>query len=161
MAWHQKNTVNAAYTFPDASSSRPVCAACVYGSMRQKNTDHRRQHREQPTVAGQQFSLDAYTHTSLSYRRSKCGDLLTDLATGQIYPLFTKDRSSNEISHILTVFLIAHPWWKDPAIPCDRFIRVDPEKCYRSDEFIASASAFGYRIERTPPRDKHANGIAE
>ena len=62
MAWHQKNTVNAAYTFRDASASCPVCASCVYGSMRQTNTDHRRQYHEQPTVAGQQFSLDAYTH---------------------------------------------------------------------------------------------------
>ena len=129
--------------------------------MRQASTDHRRQHREKPTVAGQQFSLDAYTHTSLSYRRSKYGDLLTDLATGQIYPLFTKDRSSEEVSHVWTVFIVAHPWWKDPAVRCDRFIRVDPEKCYLSDEFAACVSAFGYRIERTPPRDKHANGIAE
>ena len=161
MAWHQKNTVNAAYTFRDASASRPVCASCVYGSMRQTNTDHRRQHREQPTVAGQQFSLDAYTHTSLSYRRSKYCDLLTDIATGQIFPLFTKDRSSEDICHQLTIFLVAHPWWKDPATPCDRFIRVDSEKSYRSEEFTACASAFGYRIERTPARDKHANGIAE
>jgi hypothetical protein len=66
MAWHQKNTVNAAYTFRDASASRPVCASFVYGSMRQTNSDYRRLHREQPTVAGQKFSLDAYTHTSLS-----------------------------------------------------------------------------------------------
>ena len=161
MAWHQKNTANAAYTFRDASASRPVCASCVYGSMRQTNTDHRRQHREQPTVAGQQFSLDAYTHTSLSYRRSKYCDLLTDIATGQIFPLFTKDRSSEDICHQLTIFLVAHPWWKDPATPCDRFIRVDSEKSYRSEEFTACASAFGYRIERTPARDKHANGIAE
>ena len=131
MAWHQKNTVNAAYTFRYASASRPVCAFCVYGSMRQTNTDHRRQHREQPTVAGQQFSLDAYTHTSLSYRRSKYCDLLTDLATGQIFPLFTKDRSSEDICHQLTIFLVAHTWWKDPAILFDRFIRVDSEKCYR------------------------------
>ena len=161
MAWHQKNSINAAYTFRDATAPRPVCASCVYGSMRQTSTDHRRQHREQPTVAGQQFSLDAYTHTSLSYRRSKHGDMLTDLATGQIFPLFTKDRSSEEVCHVWTVFIIAHPWWRDPAVRCDRFIRVDPEKCYLSEEFAACVSAFGYRIERTPPRDKHANGVAE
>ena len=161
MAWHQKNTINAAYTFRDASAPRHVCSACAYGSMRQASTNHRRQHREKPTVSGQQFSLDAYTHTSLSYRRCKHCDLLTDLATGQIYPLFTKDRSSDEICHQLTVFLVAHPWWKDPSVSCDRFIRVDSENCYISEDFIATASAFGYRVEPTPPRDKHANGIAE
>ena len=44
--------------------------------------------------------------------------------------------------------------------PCHT-IRVDSEKCYRSEELTACASAVGYRIERTPARDKHANGIAE
>lgn len=86
---------------------------------------------------------------------------MTDIATGQVFPLFTKDRTSEDLCHQMTIFLVAHPWWKDPAVPCDRFIRVDSEKCYMSQEFIACASAFGYRIERTPPRDKHANGIAE
>ena len=95
-------------------------------------------------------------------QRYKIANLPNELiATGQIFPLFTKDRSSEDICHQLTIFPVEHPWWKDPATPCDCFIRVDSEKCYRSQEFTACASAFGYRIERTPARDKHANGIAE
>ena len=61
----------------------------------------------------------------------------------------------------MTIFLVARPWWKDPPTPCDRFVRADSEKSYTSKEFIACLSAFGYRLERTPPRDKHANGVAE
>ena len=129
--------------------------------MQQARTDHRRQHREPATVAGQQWSLDAYSHNTASYRRSKYCDLLTDLVTGQVFPLYTKDRSSEELCHQMTIFLVARPWWKDPPTPCDRFVRADSEKSYTSKEFIACLSAFGYRIERTPPRDKHANGVAE
>ena len=82
---------------------------------------------------------------------------MTDIATGQILPLFTKDRSSEDICHQLTIFLVAQPWWKDPATSCD----VDSEKCYRSEEFTGCTSTFGYRIERTPARDKHANGTVQ
>lgn len=161
MTWHQKHSINAAHTFRDASLPRPACASCVYGSMQQTQIDHRRQNREQPTVAGHQFSLDAYTHTCASHRRSKCCDLMTDLATGQFFPLYTKDRSSEDLCHQMTMFLVAHPWWRDSATPCDRFVRVDPEKSYQSKAFVACLSAFGYRIERTPARDKNANGLAE
>ena len=161
MAWHQKHSTNAAYTFRDASLERPVCPACVYGSMHQTRTDHRRKHREPTTVAGQQFSLDAYSHNTVSYRRSKYCDLLTDLATGHVYPLYTKDRSSVDLCHQATMLFVSHPSWKDNPTSCDRFVRADPERSYHSKEFIACLSAFGYRIERTPARDKHANGVAE
>ena len=42
-----------------------------------------------------------------------------------------------------------------------RYIRLDPEKNYRSYEFLAFASSQGYSLERTPSRDKHAGGVAE
>ena len=86
-----------------------VCPASVYGSMHQTRTDHRRKHREPTTVTGQQFSLDAYSHSTVSYRRSKYCDLLTDLATGQVYPLYTKDRSSLDLCHQGTMLFVSHP----------------------------------------------------
>ena len=42
-----------------------------------------------------------------------------------------------------------------------QFIRLDPEWNYRSFEFQAFVSSKGYSLERTPPRDKHAGGVAE
>ena len=42
-----------------------------------------------------------------------------------------------------------------------RFIRVDAENNYSSTEFLHFASERKYTLERTPPRDKHANGVAE
>ena len=54
-----------------------------------------------------------------------------------------------------------HPECK-PSLPgVDRFIRADAEKSYRSAEFLQYLHNFGYRLEQTLPRDKHANGIAE
>ena len=41
-----------------------------------------------------------------------------------------------------------------------KYIRMDPEKS-QSDTVLSFVCAMGYKIERTPPRDKHAEGIAE
>ena len=105
MSWHQKNSINAGYTPKDAAVSRPVSSSCFYGAMHQTRTDRYRQHRSAPTVSGQQFSLDAYTYNRPSYRRHLYCDLLTDLATGRIYPLYTKDRSAPELVDKLSIFL--------------------------------------------------------
>ena len=45
----------------------------------------------------------------------------------------------------------------------DRFIRIDPEENCNSKAFLKCLSDFDYyySIERTPTRDRHANGIAE
>ena len=43
----------------------------------------------------------------------------------------------------------------------ERFIRIEPEKNYNSKAFLRCLSDFDYAVERTPPPDKHANGIAE
>ena len=94
MSWHEKKSINAGYTLKDAAVSRPVCSSCVYGAMHETRTDRYRQHRPKPTVPGQQYSLDAYTHTHPSFRRHLCYDLLTDLATGRTY---TEDRSAPEL----------------------------------------------------------------
>ena len=129
--------------------------------MHQTRTDHHRQHRLGTTIPGQQFTIDAYSHTRASYRRKLFCDLLTDTANGRIYPIFTKDRSSKELISQLSIFLALHPSWQNRHEHTDRFFRLDPENNYRSDAFLQTASAYGYRIEATAPRDKHANGIAE
>jgi hypothetical protein len=44
---------------------------------------------------------------------------------------------------------------------CGEHIRTDPEPSYMSRTFLECMARHGYEVERTPPRDKHANGIAE
>ena len=161
MKWHQQHSINAGYTTEDAESPRPVCTACVYGSMHQTPTDHRKKHRPPVNVPGQQFALDAFTTRQKSFRGHKHCDLFTDLATGQIFPVFTKDRSSaNLVSKTKTLFEM-HPSWRTPHHNILRYIRIDPESNYNSKEFLSCVAKFGYMLERSPPRDKHANGIAE
>ena len=68
MAWHLKNSTGAKYSEEDASKQRGACKGCVYGTMHQTPTDHRREHRDLPSKPGQCFTLDAYSHTSYSTR---------------------------------------------------------------------------------------------
>jgi hypothetical protein len=88
-------------------------------------------------------------------------DLFTDIGNGRIYPVFTKDRFPNVIISQTSILFAIHPSWQQRHENTDRFFRLDPENNYRSEAFKQTASAFGYRIEPTAPRDKHANGIAE
>ena len=115
------------------------------------------------SAPGCQFTLDAYSHGHKSHTGFKSADLLTDLATRRVYPVFTKDRSAPELCTRMTSFFNSHPEWKNTGsnINIDRFIRTDPERNYESDAFLAVLSHFGYRREPTAPRDKHANGVAE
>ena len=129
--------------------------------MRQTDTDHNRVHRPMISAPGCQFALDAYTHGHKSLSGFKHADILTDLATRRIYPVFTKDRSAQELCVRMISFFNSHPEWKNAGSTTDRFIRTDPEKCYESDSFQAVLAQFGYRREPTAPRDKHANGVAE
>ena len=56
----------------------------------------------------------------------------------------------------------SHPdWTTNSSREQVRFIRLDSESNYRSEEFLAFTSSIGYNLERTPVRDKHANGVAE
>ena len=161
MAWHRQHTIGANYSTKDASTPRPICTACVQGTMRQTSTDHLRIHRQLSPSYGSQFALDAYTNTHRSLSGFKTVDILTDLYTKRSYPCFTKDRGAVELTRSVTLVLQSHPEWKpsDPTI--DRFIRAGAEKSYRSAEFLQCLHKFGYRLEPTPPRDKHANGVAE
>lgn len=175
MQWHRKNTPGAQYTDDDANKPRGVCRGCVLGGMRQKSTDHKRIHRAKPSHPGQQLSLDAFSNTTPSRDGFRFCDIYTDLFTGIRYPVFTKSRSAPELVDKTTILLDLHADWNrtdpdrmitlsrdhqsDPPDP--RFIRVDAESNYKSTEFLHCAASYRYTLERTPPRDKHANGIAE
>ena len=42
MVWHRQHSIRAAYSAADAATPRPVCGACVRGTMRHASTDHLR-----------------------------------------------------------------------------------------------------------------------
>ena len=98
MIWHMKNSTNAKFTEEDTNRQRGACKGCVYGTMHQTGTDHRREHTDLPVQPGQCFSLDAYQHNCYSAREYKYCDIYTDLATRRCYPVYTKDRSAHELS---------------------------------------------------------------
>ena len=163
MEWHRTHSTGAAYTRNDAKAHRPVCQACVQGTMRQASTDHLRVHRQPALIPGSQFAMDAYTHEKNAGKFRYC-HFLTDLTTRRVYPVFTRERGAEELGVQVTILFESHPEWKNTttsADPIDRFIRLDAEKSYRSVEFTKVIGSFGYRTEPTPPRDKHANGVAE
>ena len=175
MQWHRKNTPGADFTDEDANMPRQLCTGCVLGGMRQGSTDHRRVHRPRPSLPGQQFSVDAFSCTTTSRNGHNYCDLFTDLSSGVRYPVFTKTRTAAELCEKTSILFDLHPEWSnsnknrtitvctdDPSDPPDpRFIRVDAESNYRSTEFLHCTAKYSYKLERTPPRDKHANGIAE
>ena len=142
-------------------SSRSAWEACIQGGMKQSSTDHRREHRERPTAPGQSFSLDAYANSVKSSTGNKHTDIFVDHYSRRYYPVHTKDRSSAEICAKADILFNSHPEWKDTGEPSKRTIRLDPENNYSSVEFLAFAHKHGYKLEHTPPRDKHAGGIAE
>ena len=89
-------------------------------------------------------------------------DIYTDLATRRCYPVYTKDRSAHELcAQSLKLFNQYPEWQYVHDTDTRRFIRLDPERNYRSNEFSGFVSSKGYQLERTPPRDKHAGGVAE
>ena len=110
------------------------------------------------TLVGQQFSLDAYTHSTPSFRNNRYTHILTDLASGQHYPIYTKDRSAPELCARIGAFFDLTPQWNHNTPGVNRFIRHDPEANYRSEEFTALCARYRYRLEHIAPRDKHANG---
>jgi hypothetical protein len=129
--------------------------------MPQTATDNRRTHRVPSGVAGSQFTLDAYSHGSASYRGFRYGDIFTDINTGASYAIMTKDRGAEELCLRSGALFDSRPEWRSTGSDIDRFIRVDPELSYQSIQFMQHASKYGYRVEATPPRDKHATGIAD
>lgn len=129
--------------------------------MHQTPTNPHRVHRSRPLLVGQQFTMDAYSHTVKSLHGFMYCDLLTCLASRQVFPVFTKNRNATELCTRISSVFNAHPEWKQTGEPVLRFIRIDPELNYHSEEFRECMHGFGYIVEKTPPRDKHAGGIAE
>ena len=130
--------------------------------MHQTGTDHRREHTDLPVKPGQCFSLDAYQLNCYSARGYKHCDIFTDLAIHRCYPVYTKDRSAHELCAQSLKLFNQHPEWQYfHDTDTRRFIRLDPERNYRSNKFSAFVSSKGYQLERTPSRDKHAGGVAE
>ena len=83
-----------------------------------------------------------------------------------IYCNFTKSRAAEDMVKSFTLLWNLNPTWRvfDHARPDPRnplYIRMDPETGYRSDTMLRFMADHGYKTELTPPRDKHAGGIAE
>ena len=178
MLWHRNNTVGAAYQSEDAAQARRLRKGCIEGGMRQTGTDHRRDHRLPPNHPGSQFAMDAFACKYTSATGNRYCDILTDLYSRVSYCVLTKNRSAEELVDKLSIFFDGHPEWRhsgspddriftydnaeDKTMPADdRLIRLDAESSYKSTEFLAMAYKYNYRLEHTPPRDKHAGGIAE
>ena len=162
MQWHRDNSLNGKYTDEDVKRHRGVCQGCVYGALHQTPTDPYRDHRPIPVIPGQCFALDAYTHPIESSRGHFYCDIFTDLATRRHYPVFTKDRSAQELCEKTRHLFIKHPEWEyNRSRTQARFIRLDSESSYKSIEFLSFTNSIGYSLEYTPVRDKHAGGIAE
>ena len=114
-----------------------------------------------PYDPGQQFVVDAFTHHSVGSHGFVYAHLFTDLASRQVYPVFTKTKLVAELKDRMAVLFHAHPEWKPNGTAIDRKIKVDMEAGYQSNEFAEFCHSLGYRIESSPTRDKHAHGVAE
>ena len=91
---------------------------------------------------------------------------MRDGANQIIFCLFTKSRGKEEIVNGFTKMMDLNPTWKvfdhchkDHLNP--RFFRMDSETSYKSAEIRTFFSDIGYKIEHTPPRDKHDGGLAK
>jgi hypothetical protein len=123
MEWHRTHSTGAAYTRNDAKAHRPVCQACVQGTMRQASTDHLRVHRAPAPIPGSQFALDAYTHAERGAGRFKYCDLFTDLTTRRVYPVFTRDRGAQELCDQVSMLFESHPEWRNAPSTSNRSVR--------------------------------------
>jgi hypothetical protein len=161
--WHRKNSVNAQYTTKDATdSTQKICEACVRGGMRHISTDHRKEHQPEVIRPGQKFTIDCYTHKHVSRAGNKYADIIVDLASRRVHVLVAKTRTSEElISNMQGLFVQYPDWFINIDHNVDRSFLADPEEKYHSREFKKFLFDNKYRVESTPPRDKHAGGVAE
>ena len=164
--WHREHSKHANFTDAEANLLRPVCQIRIYGESRQIVTDPHRDHRQRPTIAGQCFAIDAFSCAHTSARGYKYCDVMRDLGSQMIYCHFTKSRSAPDVVKALTRTWDLNPTWLvyDNTVPGSsnaRFIRMDPESAYKSEDVLRFAAKHEYKIEHTAPRDKHAGGVAE
>ena len=142
MQWHQKNTIGANYTDKDAAAPRGICQGCALGSAHQYPTNqHYVMTGNKPHDPGQQFVVDAFAHYSVGHSGYVYAHLSTDLASRQVYPVFTKSKLVSELTINMSELFYAHPDWKPNGSIIDRKIKVDMEAGYQSAEFRESCSA--------------------
>ena len=164
--WHREHSKNAKFTDAYIARIRPICRTCAYGESRQMGTDNHRVHRPMPTIPGQVFYIDAFSCSVTSVRGFKYCDLMRDGASQMIYCNFTRSRSAQDIIQALTITWNKNPEWLfygdlQPGQPNPRYVRMDSESAYKSAAVLQFLGDRGYKTEFTPPRDKHAGGIAE
>jgi hypothetical protein len=109
MEWHRKISINGAYSKQDAATPRPVCHACAQGAMRQAATDPHREHRDKPILLGQQLTMDAFQAPTKSLAGNKYCDLITDLTNYWIQPVFTRNRTAEELVRAVSGLFNKHP----------------------------------------------------
>ena len=148
MRWYQQNTIGANYTDKDAAAAaRGICQGCALGSAHQYPTT---QHYVKSTVAhdpGQQFVVDAFTQHSVGTSGFIYAHLFTDLASSQVYPVFTKSKLVTELIARMALLFHSHPEWKPNGSAVDRKIKVDMEAGYQSAKFAEYCHSLSYRIE--------------
>ena len=105
MQWHQKNTIGANYTDKDAAAPRGICQGCALGSAHQYPTNQHYIMSDTPHDPGQQFVVDAFTHHSVGHSGYVYAHLFTDLASRQVYPVFTKTKLVSEDNQHVRTFL--------------------------------------------------------
>lgn len=70
--------------------------------------------------------------------------------------------TSDELCERIGVFFDMHPaWLLTASADTPRYVRVDPENNYKSEQFLRLMAQYKYYIEHSPTRDKHAQGQAE
>ena len=104
--------------------------------------------------------MDAFSHNVPSNNGNYYADTLTDSASRRRHVVFTKDRRASSLVAALRVLFLKKPHWSVRTSTL-KTIRLDSEGAYTSDAFLQFVSEHGFTLEFTPPRDKHANGIAE
>ena len=154
MQWHQKNTIGANYTDKNAASARGICQGCAFGSAHQYPPNQHYVKSDTPYDPGQQFVVDAFTHHSIGAGGFVYAHLFTDLASRQVYPVFTKSKLVVELTEMMSKLFFAHPEWKPNGTAIDRKIKIDMETGYQSEDFKEYCHSLGYRIETSPTRDR-------
>ena len=122
MRWHQQNTIGANYTDKDAAAARGNCQGCALGSAHQYPTNQHYVATFQ-TVAhdpAQQFFVDTFTHHSVGTSGLIYAHLFTDLASRQVYPVFTKSKLVTELIARMALLFHSHPEWKPNGSAVDR-----------------------------------------
>ena len=93
----------------DAASARGICQGCALGSAHQYPTNQHYVKSDTPHDPGQQFVVDAFTHHSIGAGGFVYAHLFTDLASRQVYPVFTKSKLVVELTEMRSKLFFAHP----------------------------------------------------